>query len=483
MVVAAFAFGVRLGREPLWLDESYSYAMVQHGFFDIVRLTRGDVHPPLYYFTLKLAAALIGSSPTALRVPSVVAALGLVALGMGPIRRIWGERTGFVYAWVVVLSPGILCFAQEARMYTLAAFLVTGAVLYGHLSLVGSSRSDNVWFAVFTWAAAMTHYFGLIAAAANALVVLAATFFRSRARLRAVSLAVLGAGLAYSPWLMAFWSQVAAVSRGFWIPPTSATLLTFGLVAPFTYKFEDVPYPWQALVALAMGATTIVLGFAVRTWRAARGHLLAHLHLLVVFALTLVSSLGFSKLVQPVFMPRYMMVCSGLLLLAFATAISRPRQLGYSVLLTCILVALGLPAWLRIQFTTFNGPFADLAQQIRESKDPAPVLLHNDAQAYYPSWHAVSEGRHVIATAKGTSFDPTVKGVYGGHRLASTDDLTTVLDGVERVWLVDADPSGFHVESARIVSYPGWHQVGPKLRLEHPMSWVKLSLTRFERTP
>ena len=61
----------RIGHEPLWLDETYTFAMVQHGLAEIVGLTAKD-HPPLYYLLLRLWTDLFGDSRVALLVATLV---------------------------------------------------------------------------------------------------------------------------------------------------------------------------------------------------------------------------------------------------------------------------------------------------------------------------------------------------------------------------------------------------------------------------
>lgn len=481
LTLAALFFTVRLGHEPLWLDETYSFAMTSHALIDILRLTQGDVHPPLYYLTLKLARSLFGASPFALRLPSLLGTLALIGLGMGPVRRLWGDRTAYLYALLVATSPGILCFAQEARMYTMAAFFVTGAVLYGQLVLTDPQRRDRFWFCLFTFAAALTHYFALVAVAMNGILLFGFAALRWRARFKSVLVNLLVATGLYLPWSLSFIHQVTLVTGGFWIPKPTLPLVTFGLVAPFTYKFEDVAYPKQALLALglvfAVAATTLLS----KKLRGGPYELLMRLHLLGIYLLTLGFVWAWSAWKTPIFMPRYMMTCSGLMLLFTAASIARLPRFGYVFATTVVLVGLGLPAWLRIQRETFGGPFAELAQAVREAGTPAPMLLHNDPQSLYPSWHAVPEARHVMVTEKGTSFDVSGGGVYDTQRLSSTDDLSLVLDQSNRLWIVDVPFASLHVDAERVLSQPGWKQKGPVVPLELPWSWVKARLTRYEK--
>lgn len=539
----------RLGHEPLWLDETYSYSMVQHSLLDIVRLTTHDVHPPLYYLFLKICTLVFGMSPAALRLPSVLAALGLSVLALFPVQRLFGARTAYLFALLVATSPGFVCFAQEARMYTLAAFFVTGAAVYGRLALLEERSSDRFWFGFFTWAAAMTHYFGLAAVALNGLCVVITARVQHHPRWKSVALAVLGATLLYAPWLVPLGLQLTAVAKGFWIPPMNLSLFTFALVAPFTYKFEDVPYPWQALVAFAIVSIVLLGSVVVRNWRGRESSLHARVQLLVVYLSTLAFGLAFSSLIQPILMPRYLMVCAGVLLLASASGIDaitaqapmtpeldalttrasarsadrhalasksavswagalvhdanstklplrlERRNLSFA-LFAGVLVALGLPASLRIQREVFNGPFHALAEQVigvtkratgatlgPVPTDEIPVFLHVDGQTLYPAWHAIPNGRHVLLLREATSFDVSQSGVYETRRLAATRDLDAVMATTNRLWLVDMDPTGLHLNPAKILEHPGWTQITPVLALNLPMSWITLRLSYFERQP
>jgi uncharacterized membrane protein len=193
LVAGAVVFARGLGREPLWLDETFSYALIQHGFAEILRFTAEDVHPPLYYCLLKLTTLAFGTSDAALRLPSLLAALGLVALGAGPVRRIWGDRTGVIYALLALTSPGLLCFAQEARMYTLLALSACACTLYGYLALIGRRRADFVVCGVVGVAAAYTHYYGVLVTAVTYLALGWLALRRERESRRALAWTVAGA--------------------------------------------------------------------------------------------------------------------------------------------------------------------------------------------------------------------------------------------------------------------------------------------------
>jgi hypothetical protein len=173
------------------------------------------------------------------------------------------------------------------------------------------------------------------------------------------------------------------------------------------------------------------------------------------------------------------MVNAGLLLLATAASANRLPHFRDAVLVIGCLIALNFPASMRIQKETFNGPFVELAEVVRRSGETSPVLLHNDCQTLYPSLFAVRTGRHILVTPR-SGFDVSGSGVYQTARLSTSTDLGAILATTNRVWVVDMNPTGFHIEPGKILTHSGWKQVGPELSLSLSMSWVKVRLLRFE---
>ncbi len=164
IVFAAVVYTAGISHESFWYDEAYSAVMASYPPWQIPAQVMVDNHPPLYYILLSLVRMALGNSEWALRSLSVAGAVGLVALGAGPVRRIFGNRTAFLYAIVVLFTPAILIYAHEARMYSLAILAVTAATLYGYLAVTENRRRDWALFGVATLAAAYLHYYGLIAA-------------------------------------------------------------------------------------------------------------------------------------------------------------------------------------------------------------------------------------------------------------------------------------------------------------------------------
>ena len=62
----------------IWFDESYSAYLVRGNFGDIWRMTSLDVHPPFFYFLLKIWSSIFGYTDFSMRFMSVF--FGAVAI-------------------------------------------------------------------------------------------------------------------------------------------------------------------------------------------------------------------------------------------------------------------------------------------------------------------------------------------------------------------------------------------------------------------
>ncbi|QLQ08335.1 MAG: SH3 domain-containing protein [Anaerolineae bacterium] len=77
---------LQLDFQPLWWDEGYSVWFATHDLTTMALLTAQDIHPPLYYALLHGWIGLLGASPVALRLFSVVVSLPAIPLAYLVVR-------------------------------------------------------------------------------------------------------------------------------------------------------------------------------------------------------------------------------------------------------------------------------------------------------------------------------------------------------------------------------------------------------------
>jgi hypothetical protein len=129
-MLAAFALRLfQLGTQSLWYDESVSLFIAGQPVPDLIAHTAGDVHPPLYYLLLHFWLQAAGTTEFAAGYFSVFFGILVVALSFRLALRWFGYNAAFITVIVTSLSAFGLWYAQEIRMYTLAAAVATLALL------------------------------------------------------------------------------------------------------------------------------------------------------------------------------------------------------------------------------------------------------------------------------------------------------------------------------------------------------------------
>ena len=125
-----------------WHDEGNTWALVQRGFAQIAADAAADIHPPGYYWLLKVWSLVFGVNPWALRLFSALAGTLTVAVVYAIGKAVtgdWGLETGeralipspqspisnphsplpLLAALLAALNPFQIFYSQEARMYSL----------------------------------------------------------------------------------------------------------------------------------------------------------------------------------------------------------------------------------------------------------------------------------------------------------------------------------------------------------------------------
>jgi uncharacterized membrane protein len=118
-----------LGTRSLWWDELFSVSLASPrvSLTDGLALIRGDVHPPLYFFTLQAWLRLLGSDTEV-----AARSLNLVAYAFAACVMLVYAKRHFLLSSVLWLllafsSFGLWWFVQEARMYAFAIAQALGA--------------------------------------------------------------------------------------------------------------------------------------------------------------------------------------------------------------------------------------------------------------------------------------------------------------------------------------------------------------------
>ncbi len=173
-LVFLLAFLIRLIgiNQSLWLDEAITARVVtQYSFGQIIsQFLPFDFHPPLYYLFMKIWTNIFGASEISLRFPSIAFSLltGFLIYKIGTLIK--SEKFGFWSAIFFLFNPLIIYYSQEARMYMMTTFLLTGAFYYFISNLKYQTSKvqikNQIFFNLYIFLALMTFYGSLFLIAA-----------------------------------------------------------------------------------------------------------------------------------------------------------------------------------------------------------------------------------------------------------------------------------------------------------------------------
>ena len=299
--------------ENFWLDEFYSIEMVNHSWAEIPAITAGDVHPPLYYYILKLFVSLLGGAHPVYRIAGFASYLLTLGMALVLFRPAFGRWTAFFFLCLMAPNDSSLRFFTEVRMYGWALFFV---LLCGFSAyrLLADKTPRRRWWVTLTLAglcAGYLHYFALLAVGFVYLALLVCAVWKRRELLKGWGIAAAVSVVCYLPWaLVAAGHLMQQATGGFWlqqVPPLSETLeLIVG----------NRLSSW-AVLALLLVCCAVYLFWhreesPARRWLVAAG-------LLAAVGLP-AAGYAASALLQPMYLSRYFVPALGLLWLAMAVA-------------------------------------------------------------------------------------------------------------------------------------------------------------------
>ena len=301
LFIILLACGLRLyaiDRQDIWGDEAFSIWLSSQPLPQVIA-GGADTHPPLYPFLLHVWLRLAGSSSLATRFLSAVIGTLTVPAVYLLGRRALGQGVGRLAALLAAVSPVLVYYAQETRMYGLVTLLSALSVYWAmraYRESAGDARGRTqramVWLAYFftTLAAAYTHYYAFFVILAENLVLVPILLRRRQRRtLGRWFVAQAAIGLAYLPWIavqsgflsgkastrFAEWGwdtafriaaeTIAAFSGGLAIPPAAGgwvagLFLLAALLGLLAVVRRRQPEPW---LAAAYFLVPLVLAWAV----------------------------------------------------------------------------------------------------------------------------------------------------------------------------------------------------------------------------
>lgn len=245
ILIAIFLAGAglrfyNLTKISLWHDEAFSALLIKYSWGEMIYRIGLDVHPPMYYFFLRIWHYIFGYSLFSLRSMSVAFGVGTIIAVYVLVKRFFGTtQAALIAASLIAFNPFQIQYVTEARMYTMGAFFAVLATYYLAIALqatknyytqnnpilkpsLGKQALYYLGFVISSSILTYTHYYLLFTVAGlgfAGLIYLWLQFRWSLKKYLGLILSGLAIGVLFIPWLKVFLFQFKQVGAGYWIPP------------------------------------------------------------------------------------------------------------------------------------------------------------------------------------------------------------------------------------------------------------------------
>ncbi|GAA2507103.1 glycosyltransferase family 39 protein [Winogradskya humida] len=341
-VLTGFAVSYQASRPELWRDELATWSAARRPVSEIVALGQHiDAASVPYYVVVHFSMGLLGDSPLALRLPSLVAMTATALVTALLARRLLGPGPALLAGLLVAAMPVVSRYAQEARGYAFAALFATLATLL----LVKAVEQGRWW----RWCAYGTCVVLLGLAHVIALLILAGHLVIARRRLVA-------------------WIPTAAVAVAALTP-----LLLLGL----DQRGKQLDWLHRATPTTLANIPDYlflsgIIGGAILALAAVGGS-----PLLLTAVLPILGLYAIDQLVTPMFVPRYLLFVVPLLCALAAHGLSRV-SLPLALVAVLVLALIGLPKQAEIRREHSGVDYRAAATLLRAHAQPGDAIVYAD---------------------------------------------------------------------------------------------------------
>lgn len=439
LLLVSLAFALRLYHldfQSLWRDEVDAILFAEKGPLGLLPwFIEPGQNGPLYYLLLSFWITLVGRSEFSVRFFSLFWGVLLVPL-IYQVGRRWLERRVALWAALLVgLSPYLVWYSQEAKMYSLLAFL---SLLSVHLYLLALERSRWYLWLGYLLTTGLSMYIHILAVL---LVPFEALFYLiSWPRYRGASKAwLIAMGILVLPYLpLARW-EIPTLFSSFATGHKFYTLPEIFTVLLFSFGLNSAPYSGLSPAALVLflllagvllyrkegGREEVSLGGFLALVR----NILARHHSVLFLSLYLfvpLSALYLISLGMPIFTDRYLISTTPAFFLLIGcglVAIGNRSRLLLALCLALLLVVNLSTLWFQTH-TKIKSDFRSAAEYMTDREGLILFLMPYVRQSfayYYP-------GDFVGADPPYTNGGLDREGV--------AEEMEKITAGQETVWLL-----------------------------------------------
>lgn len=345
----------------VWFDEAYTLSLIQHNYSEVIEILKSDMHPPLYFISLKFFCEIFGYSILVTKIFSVLGYIATLSLGCTVIKKHFGLGTSIVYMLTIGTIPMSLYFSVQQRSYEWCIFFVTLCFIEALLFIENHKSHHCILFVIAALFASYNHIYALLAVGIIFAFVNIYIFIKNRRLLKEIIISDISMIISYSLWIIPLLNQAKSASGSFWL--TSVEPLS--------------------IIVFVSG---IVISAVILTKKENR-------RLPVIFAIISILSIQFTGLfvtvfIRPLYIARYSVVVSGIfaLLIAFGTKNTKGKFKKALCISLCILNIVCVVTTGMFEYNSSMNKFFDRFDKIIS---PSNTFIYCDSSFgimsyYYP---------------------------------------------------------------------------------------------------
>ncbi|MDD3480656.1 MAG: glycosyltransferase family 39 protein [Patescibacteria group bacterium] len=389
----------KLTASSIWHDEGYTMWLLRYDFAGILERTARDVHPPGYYLLAKPWVSIFGNSVFSIRFLSVLFSLGIVYLVYLIVKEIWNKEAAFVSSMIVAVSPFMVRFAQEARMYGVVAFFTTLATWF-FIKWIKERKLKWLYLYIPAMLIAMyTQYYAFFVIISHWAIMLVYT--KDVLKFRWLELVkekvgvfdfrwwlangVLLAG--YAVWFPVAYRQVTRITGNYWIQPEWITwrtvpnnVLQFATYTHFDAVFNSNGILGKIVYIIVISAA--IFGGAYLFKNKEKIKVVASMYIFGFLPMLLVYTL--SEIRQPIYQDRYFPFSAVAIFAIWGTCIAtlKNRYLKYRV----IVITFGaLLVGNYIMHASVNHKMKEAVNSVKTQKQEGDLVISGELYTFLDS--------------------------------------------------------------------------------------------------
>lgn len=423
IILLAFVLRVwHLDFQSLWRDETDAIRFARAPLQEVLgNLTRAGWNGPLYFILLRGWLALTGDGEFAARYSSLIFGVLAVPLTWAVGRRLAGRAVAVAGAALVALSPYLIWYSQELKMYALVLALgLLSTYLYKRALDEGGWRW---WLSHVITASLMmyVHILGVLLLLPQALWFLVG-WRRYRGRWRGWLLDMAALTLPYLP--LALW-QVPTLLSDFETGHPFYPLKEMVEIL-FVAFSRGVARPWNP-VSMALFILLLLAGLTLRQPNNRRGVLPTALWLAVPVLAVYAVSLG-----MPIFTDRYLIyVAPAYALILGRGLVGLGRQWRWAQILAAVMLVIFLAqGWWTQTVHPIKSDFRSAARLVAAQHQPGDLIIFQ-----------IPYGRYTFEYYYRRPFE-SVEGLYTNHDMSPAEanrQMQTQTAHRATVWLVGTE--------------------------------------------